>query len=241
MKGYIHSFESFGTVDGPGIRFVVFMQGCPMRCLYCHNPDTWNFNGGEEYSPEEVAKKIIKYKSYLTGGVTVSGGEPLMQIGFVTQLFKLLKAEGMHTALDTSAAGFNKDNPSYIKNIRELLQYTDLVLLDIKHINDAEHVKLTGLSNKGALDFAKFLSEEGKDTWIRHVLVPNITDSDEYLKQLKEFIDGLRTVKKVEVLPYHSMGEAKYAKLGIDYRLKGEKPPTAERIANAKKILNAEI
>lgn len=241
MTGYIHSFESFGTVDGPGIRFVVFMQGCPMQCKYCHNPDSRIFNTGEVYSASEVAKKVLKYKSYLTGGVTVSGGEPLMQIGFVTELFGILKAEGMHTALDTSAAGFTKDIPQYLQKVKNLLQYTDLVLLDIKHIDEAEHIKLTAHSNKCSLEFAKFLSDEGKDMWIRHVLIPGITDNDEYLKRLKEFLDTLKTVKKVEVLPYHTMGEVKYAKLGIDYPLKGVQPPTAERVENAKKILNAEI
>ncbi len=240
MEGYIHSFETFGTVDGPGIRFVVFMQGCPMRCKYCHNPDSQKFGAGTKFSAEEVAKKVLKYKSYLTGGVTVSGGEPLMQTEFVTELFSYLKAQGIHTALDTSAAGFDRENQSYLKKIKELLKYTDLVLLDIKHIDEKEHIALTGFSNKSALSFAKFLSEVNKDTWIRHVLVPGITDKDEYLWELKKFLSGLKNVKKVEVLPYHTMGEVKYEKLGIEYPLKGVLPPTAERIENAKKILNAE-
>lgn len=240
MEGYIHSFETFGTVDGPGIRFVVFMQGCPMRCKYCHNPDSQKFGAGTKFSAEEVAKKVLKYKSYLTGGVTVSGGEPLMQTEFVTELFAYLKAQGIHTALDTSAAGFDRENQSYLKKIKELLKYTDLVLLDIKHIDEREHITLTGFSNKSALSFAKFLSEENKDMWVRHVLVPGITDKDEYLFGLKNFLNGLKNVKKVEVLPYHTMGAVKYEKLGIEYPLKGVEPPTAERIENAKKILNAE-
>lgn len=238
MKGRIHSFESLGTVDGPGIRFVVFMQGCPMRCSYCHNPDTRCLRGGAEYSAEEVARKALKYKSYLKGGgVTVSGGEPLMQTEFVTELFKILKGEGVHTALDTSGITFNPDDEKTVEKFKELLKYTDLVLLDIKHISDEGHKKLTGVSNKNVLAFAHFLSESGKAMWIRHVLVPGITDDDKLLEELGEFIDGLKTVEKVEVLPYHTMGEVKYIKLGIEYPLKGVEPPTAERIENAKKIL----
>lgn len=237
MVGYIHSFESFGTVDGPGIRFVVFMQGCPMRCLYCHNPDTWTTKCGKEYTPEEVAKRVLKYKSYISngGGVTVSGGEPLLQAEFVTELFKILKEQGVHTALDTSGITYNENTA---KKIDELLNYTDLVLLDIKHIDDEEHKKLTGQSNKNVLNFAQKLSEMGKDAWIRHVLVPKITDSDEYLKKLATFIKNLKTVKKVEVLPYHTMGEVKYEKLKMEYPLKGVPTPTKERVINANKILN---
>lgn len=234
MKGYIHSIESFGTVDGPGIRFVVFMQGCPMRCLYCHNPDTWDFKSGKEISAEELAKNALKYKSYIrNGGVTVSGGEPLMQAEFVTEFFKILKAENIHTALDTSGITFDENNERY----RELLKYTDLVLLDIKHIDETEHEKLTGFSNARPLAFAKYLSDIGKDMWIRHVLVTGITDNDAYLKKLRAFIDGLNTVKKVEVLPYHTMGEVKYRKLGLDYPLKGVQPPAKERVENANNIL----
>jgi len=238
LKGRIHSFESLGTVDGPGIRFVVFMQGCPMRCSYCHNPDTQCVTGGMEYTAEEVAQKALKYKSYLKGGgVTVSGGEPLMQTEFVTELFKILKGEGVHTALDTSGITFNPDDEKTVAKFKELLKYTDLVLLDIKHIADEGHKKLTGVSNKNVLAFAHFLSANGKATWIRHVLVPGITDDDKLLEELGEFIDGLKTVEKVEVLPYHTMGEVKYEKLGREYKLKGVEPPTAERIENAKKIL----
>ncbi len=233
MTGKIHSFETFGTVDGPGIRFVVFMQGCPMRCKYCHNPDTWEFSSGTEYSAEEVAARALKYKSYILngGGVTVSGGEPLMQVEFITELFRILKSYGVHTALDTSGIAFGKDG------ICELLGYTDLVLLDIKHIDEAEHIKLTGHSNKNVLEFARFLSDSGKDMWIRHVLAEGITDDDLYLARLREFIRTLKTVKKVEVLPYHAMGEVKYEKLGLEYALKDMSPPSARRIENAKNIL----
>lgn len=236
MNGYIHSFESFGTVDGPGIRFVVFMQGCPMRCLYCHNPDTWKGGVGKSFTAEEVAKTALKYKSYFTGGggVTVSGGEPLLQAEFVTELFKILKRAGVHTALDTSGILFNEGEPH---KFDELLSVTDLVMLDIKHIDDTEHKKLTAHSNKSVLAFAKYLSDTGKPTWIRHVLVPGITDNDEYLSRLAEFVSTLKTVEKVEVLPYHNMGEVKYKNLGLDYPLKGTLPPEKERVLNAKRIL----
>lgn len=236
MIGKIHSFESFGTVDGPGIRFVIFMQGCPMRCKYCHNPDTWERGAGMRYTAEEVALRAMRYKSYILngGGVTVSGGEPLLQIDFVTELFRILKANGIHTAVDTSGITFDK---LHTEKLDELLKFTDLVLLDIKHIDDNEHKKLTGFSNKNVLEFAKYLSESGKDLWIRHVLVTGITDNDEYLSELKNFIDGLKTVKKVEVLPYHGMGEVKYEKMNIPYPLKGLTPPANERIENARKIL----
>lgn len=238
MEGFIHSFESFGTVDGPGIRFVVFMQGCPMRCKYCHNPDTWRFGAGKKYTAADVFKEILKYKSYIkSGGVTVSGGEPLLQAEFITELFRLLKAEGIHTALDTSGVTFKKDNPQSVEKHLSVLRYTDLVLLDIKHIDEDEHKALTGFSNENTLAFARYLSKNGKKMWIRHVLVPDITDNDEYLHKLKRFIDGLSTVERVEVLPYHTMGEVKYERLGMQYPLKGVLPPSKERIENARKIL----
>ncbi len=239
LQGFIHSFESFGTVDGPGIRFVAFMQGCPLRCKYCHNPDTWEFSAGKTYTPEEVLKEILKYKSYIkSGGVTVSGGEPLMQIEFVTELFKLLKKEGVHTAVDTSGVTFNAGNERSVKAHEELIKFTDLVLLDIKHADGEGYRALCGGSLNNTLNFARFLSENGKDIWIRHVLVPGITDDDAQLLKLKAIIKTLKTVKKVEVLPYHNMGEVKYEKLGFNYELKGVKPPTKERIANARRILN---
>ncbi len=238
MEGNIHSFESFGTVDGPGIRYVVFMQGCPMRCKYCHNPDTWQVGAGKKYTAEAVFKEILKYKNYIkSGGVTVSGGEPLLQAEFIAELFRLLKAEGIHTALDTSGVTFDKDNPQSVEKHLSVLRYTDLVLLDIKHIDEDEHKALTGFSNKRTLDFAQFLSENGKKMWIRHVLVPDITDKDEYLQKLKQFISGLKTVERVEVLPYHTMGVVKYEKLGLPYPLKGVQPPAKQRIENAKNIL----
>ena len=238
MLGKIHSFESLGTVDGPGIRFVVFMQGCPMRCLYCHNPDTWNPASGQTYSAEEVAARALRYKSYFTGGggVTVSGGEPTMQAEFVCELFKILKQNGVHTALDTSGITYSRENKA---RLDELLEYTDLVLLDIKHIDDEQHKKLTGHSNKNVLEFARYLSQINKPVWIRYVLVPQITDDDKSLYRLKDFLRTLNNVEKVEVLPYHTMGEVKYEKLGIQYPLKGVKPPEREKVIKAKEILCA--
>lgn len=231
----IHSFESFGTVDGPGIRFVVFVQGCPMRCKYCHNPDTWDTGGGTETPVEDIAKEALKYKSYFgnKGGVTVSGGEPLLQLDELIKLFTLLKQQNIHTCVDTSGICFREEDPRYEK----LLEITDLFLLDIKHIEDGAHKSLTGHSNASPKAFAKFLSGRNKPMWIRHVLVPGITDDDAQLLQLREFLDTLETVEKVEILPYHTMGEVKYKNIGIEYPLKGVLPPDRERIENANNIL----
>ena len=237
--GKIHSIESFGAVDGPGIRFVIFMQGCPMRCLYCHNPDSWNINSGKEITVDEIMIEIRKYKHYFKngGGVTVSGGEPLMQIEFVTKLFKILKAESIHTCIDTSGILFNKNNTT---KVDELLKYTDLVLLDIKHINNKEHKTLTSFSNDNVLSFAKYLSDKKIPVWIRHVLVPTITDNENYLKQLRQFLDTLNNIEKIEVLPYHNMGASKYAELNMDYPLKHIPLPTDEQINLANIILKGE-
>lgn len=239
MNGIIHSVFSGGTVDGPGIRFVIFMQGCPLRCKYCHNPDTWATAGGEERSVESLTSEIIRYKNYfgIQGGVTVSGGEPLLQIDFVIELLKAVKSYGINTAVDTSGALFNADNQEILNKYEELSNYVDLFLLDIKHIDDSSHKNLTGVSNKNTLAFAKWLDKKGKKVWIRHVLVPNYTDDDESLNKLNEFIKTLSNVEKIEVLPYHTMGEVKYQKLGIDYALKGVKAPDKERVNNAKRIL----
>jgi len=233
--GRIHSYESFGTVDGPGIRFVVFVQGCPMRCLYCHNPDTWEKSGGREVSADEVAREALKYRSYFgsTGGVTVTGGEPLLQIDFLIELFTILKAKGIHTCIDTSGAVFRGETEQYEK----LINLTDLFLLDIKHIDDEAHRRLTGMGNAAPLAFAKYLSDHGKKMWIRHVLVPTVTDDVEALRRLRKFIDTLQTVEKVEVLPYHTMGKVKYKELGIPYPLEGVSVPTKEQWQAAKKIL----
>jgi pyruvate formate lyase activating enzyme len=233
----IHSFESFGTVDGPGIRFVVFLQGCPMRCKYCHNPDTWDVVAGRELTAEEVCAEALKYRSYFTGGggVTVSGGEPLLQIDFLIELFALLKARGVHTCLDTSGICFRKDDYRYLR----LAELCDLVLLDLKHSGEAEHVSLTGRSGEAPRAFATFLSERGTPVWIRHVLVPGVTDGEDQLIQLRKFLDTLSTVEKVEVLPYHSLGVEKYRAMGIPYPLEGVLPPEREIIERAKRILRA--
>ena len=239
MTGRIHSYESFGTVDGPGIRFVIFFQGCPMRCKYCHNPDTWEVGGGREVSAEDAVKEALKYKSYFgqKGGVTATGGEPMLQLSFLTELFSRLKAKGVHTCLDTSAAPFPAEENADRSAFDELLKVTDLVLLDIKHIDEEAHKALTGRSGAHARAFANYLSERGKPMWIRHVLVPGITDDDGALLRLKAFIDGLKTVEKVEVLPYHTLGIAKYRALGMEYPLEGVRPPEKERVQNARMIL----
>lgn len=236
----IHSYESFGTVDGPGIRFVVFLQGCPYRCKYCHNPDTWEFAGGTEKSAEEVAKEALKYKRYFIrgGGVTVSGGEPLLQIDFLIELFSLLKKQGVHTCADTSGATFSPSGDH--EKFDKLLSLTDLFLLDIKHIDREAHKALTGRSNESPIAFANYLNEKGKPVWIRHVLVPDLTDEDGALIGLRQFLDTLSNVEKIEVLPYHTMGKTKYERLGIPYPLQDTKPPSKERIENAKRILGAE-
>lgn len=238
MTGFIHSFESFGTVDGPGIRFLAFLQGCPLRCKYCHNPDTWGA-GGTAYSAEEVATRALKYRNYFgdKGGVTVTGGEPLLQIDFVIELFTILKAKGIHTCVDTSGVTFDKDNPQSVEKHEKLLALTDLFLLDIKHIDDEKCKALTGKGNKNTLDFARYLSDNGKKIWIRQVLVPGITDDEETLERTRTFIDTLSTVEKVEVLPYHTLGEVKYKNLGIEYPLQGVETPTKESVRRAKEIL----
>ena len=207
MIGKIHSFYAGGTVDGPGIRYVVFFKGCPLRCLYCHNPDTWTMDGASEYSADEIVNDALKYKGYFKtgGGVTISGGEPLLQIDFLIELLKKLKNHDIHTAVDTSGIIYDKDNLELKAKFDELIKYVDLFLLDIKHIDNEEHIKLTGKPNKNVLDFAKYLSDNNKHMWIRHVLVPSITLNDEYLNKTKEFIDTLNNVDKIEVLPYHTM------------------------------------
>lgn len=240
ILGRIHSVESFGSADGPGIRYIVFLQGCNMRCKYCHNPDTWKFEGGQLLSAQEILQKAIRYKAYWknNGGITVSGGEALLQIDFVLELFKLAKEKGISTCLDTSGSPFTRQGSFYTK-FEELMKVTDVFLLDIKHIDDEKHRELTGRTNKNILDMAKCLSKHGKKMWIRHVLVPQITDDDEYLKQLRAFIDTLKTVERVEVLPYHTLGVFKWKNLNIPYELEDIEPPTTQRIENAKKILGA--
>lgn len=232
--GRIHSFETFGTVDGPGIRFVIFMQGCSLKCKYCQNRDTWPLFGGTQLSVDEVVDKINRYKNYFIpshGGVTVSGGEPLLQMDFLTELFTRLKRQNIHTAIDTSGSFPLTDK------LKKLIDLTDLFLLDIKCINDDICKDLTGVSNKLELEFAEYLSSIGKDMWIRQVLVPGYTDKEEDLKNLKEFLSTLKNVKKVEILPYHDMGKYKWENLGCKYELEGIRLATQEDVERAKKIL----
>lgn len=239
--GKISKFESFGSVDGPGVRFLVFLQGCPMRCLFCHNPETWEFGTGEEWTAEDVLKKALRYREYWgdEGGITVSGGEPLAQIDFLIELFHLAKDEGVNTCIDTSGGPFSR-NPAWFIKFEELMKYTDLLLMDIKHIDPAEHKKLTGLPNDHIIDMFRYLDETAKPIWIRHVLTPGLTDSDDYLTRTRDFIRTLHNVQRVEVLPYHSLAISKYQNLGIDYALKDTPMPTAERIQNARDILECE-
>ena len=220
IKGYIHSLESFGTVDGPGIRYVVFMQGCPMRCLYCHNPDTWEVGKGNVMTADEILEQYKKNISfYSRGGLTVTGGEPLLQIDFLIELFAKAKAEGIHTCIDTSGITYSESNTAYIEKLDLLMKHTDLVMLDIKHVDKDKHKELTSHSNEGILAFAKYLEKKGIPLWIRHVIVEGYTDDPVYLHKLGRFIGGLKNLKALDVLPYHSMGVSKYEALGIPYPL----------------------
>lgn len=235
ILGNIHSIETCGTVDGPGIRFVLFMQGCPMRCLYCHNPDSWiQKNAQKIMTVEEVLTQYESVKEFCKGGITVTGGEPLMQTDFLTDLFKNAKLKNIHTALDTSGVLFNPDNTN---KIDELLSFTDLVLLDIKHIESEEHKKLTGHGNDNILAFAKYLSDINKPVWIRHVIVPSINDKEEYLEKLGQFLAELKNIKALDVLPYHNMAIPKYEQLGIEYKLKDILPLTKDDAIKARNVI----
>ena len=239
MKGYVHSFESFGTVDGPGVRYVVFLQGCPLRCIFCHNPDSW-CGEGTPYEADEVLSKMTKnLPFYKTGGITVSGGEPLLQLDFLIELFTLAKKNGIHTCIDTSGATFDKENGELIKKMDKLLSLTDLFMLDIKHVDNDEHIKLTGHTNENILDFLEYLNKNEANIRIRHVLIPEITDNDEYLKELGKIASRVKNLEKIEVLPYHKMGEAKYEALGIDYKLRDTPALSYEDAERALKIIKS--
>lgn len=232
--GRIHSFESFGTVDGPGVRFVIFMQGCKFRCLYCHNPDTFDL-GGASYllTPQQAFDKMQKFKSfYKKGGVTISGGEPLLQPEFVKEFFQLCKTAGIHTAIDTAGCVLTEE-------VKAALSYTDLVLLDIKCIDPDIHQALTGQPLQPTLDFAQYLSEKMLPVWIRYVLVPGITDREDLIEKHADYVSTLKNVERVEILPFHKLGVSKYEKLGMAYALKDTDPPTGERIENAKNIFKS--
>ena len=238
IKGRIHSTESFGAADGPGVRFIIFLRGCRMRCRYCHNPDTWDMNGGEEATADELLKKALRYKTYRRneGGITVSGGEQLLQIEFLTDLFKKAKALGINTVIDTAGNPFTREEP-FFGQFNELMKYTDLILLDIKEMDPKRHKDITGFDNANILDMARYLSDIDKPVWIRHVLVPGLSDFDEDLKALGDFLSTLNNVKKAEILPYHTLGKFKWENLGIPYTLKDTSPPTDERIKNAQKLI----
>lgn len=220
-KGRIHSIESMGTVDGPGLRFVVFVQGCPMRCAYCHNPDTWSTHAGTLMDPEDILAQMEHNRSfYKNGGITVTGGEPLLQIDFLIDLFTLAKERGIHTCIDTSGITYRPGNTVYNEKLDHLMTLTDLVMLDIKHIDPEKHLELTQQPNDGILAFARYLNEKQIPVWIRHVVVPGITDDPKYLYQLGEFIAPFTNLKVLDILPYHTMGKVKYDNLGMDYPLK---------------------
>ena len=233
--GYLHSMETFGTVDGPGIRLVLIIQGCPMRCLYCHNPDTWTPRKGQPATVDEILELYEKNKIYYqNGGITATGGEPLLQLSFLTELFEKAKEKGIHTCLDTSGITFSRKQ---LDKFNELIKYTDLVMLDIKHIDKQEHIKLTGMASDNVTNFAMYLSENNIPVWIRHVLVPGITLNDEHLYNLGRFIGNIKTLKAVDVLPYHDMGKTKYKALGMDYPLEGTPIPTKDDTLHAREII----
>lgn len=237
-KGRIHSTESFGSVDGPGVRFMIFLQGCNMRCKFCHNADTWDKNGGTLMTADELIGTALRYKEYWgnKGGITVSGGEPLLQIDFLLELFEKAKQSGINTCVDTAGQPFTRGEPFFSK-FKALCALTDLFICDIKHIDPERHKQLTGVKNDNILDLLVFLSDIGKPVWIRQVLVPGITDDEKFIKQTRGFIDTLKNVEKVEVLPYHTLGAYKWEKLGMKYPLEGVEPPTAEDIKKAEKNL----
>ena len=238
MSGRIHSLESFGTVDGPGVRFVVFVQGCPMRCAYCHNPDTWAMTGGKIMEASEI---IAQYERniafYKNGGITVTGGEPLMQVDFLIELFTLAKEKNIHTCIDTSGIAYKPGNTEFIEKLDKLMALTDLVMLDIKHIDPDKHMELTSQPNDGILAFCEYLNARNVDMWIRHVVVPTITDDDEYLYKLGYFIGQFTNIKALDILPYHTMGKAKYEQLGMEYKLDGIPPMDKNKVIEKKQVV----
>ncbi|MDV0430937.1 pyruvate formate-lyase-activating protein [Lactiplantibacillus sp. DA1] len=241
LIGYVHSIETFGSVDGPGIRYVAFLQGCHMRCQYCHNPDTWKLNVGDQMTADEILEDASKYRAFWgkTGGITVSGGESLVQIDFILDLFEKAKAMNISTCLDTSGQPFTREQPFFDK-FERLMKVTDISLVDIKHIDSAKHKQLTQYGNENILDMIQYMAQHHDDMWIRHVLVPQRTDYDEDLKKLGDYIAKIPNdvVQKVEVLPYHTLGVKKYHEMKIKYRLEGIESPTQDRVANAEKLLH---
>ena len=241
ITGRIHSRESFGTVDGPGIRYVIFMQGCPMRCLYCHNPDTWKLSGGQEVTVDELIDEYKQNRAfYSKGGITVTGGEPLLQIDFLIELFSAAKKEGIHTCIDTSGVTYNESNSEYREKLDTLMDLCDLVMLDIKHMDSEVHKRLTGRGNENILAFARYLSDRGVPLWIRHVVVKGYTDGEDGHRALGRFIATLSGVKALDVLPYHTMGVRKYKELNIAYPLEGVEAATLDDAEKAKKTILSE-
>ena len=237
--GYIHSVETFGLVDGPGVRYIIFLQGCAMRCQYCHNPETWAFTKDTASTPQEAFAAAYRYRNYWgkKGGITVSGGEPLRQMEFLTAFFELARSKGVHTALDTAGQPFRPDDPDYLAGFDRLMKSTSLVILDLKEIDPERHRQLTGKDNANILAMARHISDLGIPLWIRHVLVPGLTDDEEGLRRTADFIRSLKTVQRVEVLPYHTLGLFKWQKLGIPYPLPDAVPPTAEQVKRAEELL----
>lgn len=238
MQGRIHSLESFGTVDGPGVRFVVFVQGCPMRCAYCHNPDTWEMNGGTLMEPADIVAQYERnIDFYKGGGITVTGGEPLMQLDFLIDLFTLAKAKNIHTCIDTSGIAYNPESSTQQEKLAQLMPLTDLVMLDIKHIDAEKHKELTAQPNTNILKFAAYLCERKVDMWIRHVVVPGITDDDKYLFDLGYFIGQFDNLKALDALPYHTMGTVKYEKMGMEYKLKDVPAMEKDKLMEKKQVI----
>ncbi len=226
MKGKIHSIESMGLVDGPGIRTVIFFQGCNLRCKYCHNPDTWVLNSGTEMTVEEIIKKVLRFKVYYKdgGGVTISGGDPLLQWQFLIALLKELKENGIHTCLDTSGNG--------VGHYEKILEYVDLILYDIKHYDEKSYKEMTSGEQMESLKFLKAAQKKGTKLWLRHVVIPGISDSESHISKLRDFARKIDNVEKIELLPYHVMGDSKYATLGIKNPLDGIEPMDKNKAAD---------
>ncbi|NMA65361.1 MAG: pyruvate formate lyase-activating protein [Clostridiaceae bacterium] len=231
MQGYVHSIETCGTVDGPGIRYVIFFQGCPLRCKYCHNPDSWKVNAGQKYSVNHLMEDILRYKNFIkSGGVTLTGGEPLMQADFAAGILKECKRHGIHTAIDTSGA-------IPLSTCKNAVDEADLVLLDIKSIDTFKCKDLTGKGNEDALKFLDYCEKTEKEVWIRHVVVPGITENYDDIEEMGKYLSNYKVISRIEILPFHKMGEYKWKELGLDYELEKILPPEKESIKKIKNIL----
>lgn len=230
--GFIHSYESFGAVDGPGVRFVVFLQGCPLRCLYCHNPDTWNMQDGKRVSADDVIREILPYRNFIRGGVTLSGGEPLLQPSFCTALLSACKQEGFHTAIDTAGS-------IPLAACRDAVDAADLILLDIKDIDQADCIALTGQDHQNAFTLLQYCERVKKPVWIRHVLVPGLTLKEEKLHRLAQALQPFSCIEKVELNPFHKMGEYKWQLTSTPYLLKETAAPSETSVRHAKEVFRS--